>query len=201
VERQDHAVPPGADLAVTWERTSNADVAGLAATVNAEQSHALNSLTAYQHLHAFTAYLRYSQLGDLMADDMARAPDAAARQALDRQRAMHYSLATEIEGLFFPARYRNPDSGNYDVERELGGLQADDERDKDLNPAPHFQKADRLRTKSTWLVGVLVAFAAALWFFSLAEPMKHALKYALALGGLAFTGIGVAAMLALELLL
>jgi len=180
---------------------SNADVAGLAATVNAEESNALNSLTAYQHLHAFTAYLRYSKLGDLIADDMADVTDDAEWQALDRQRAEGYSLATGIEGVFFPSRYRSPESGNYDVDRELGGLQADDERDRDINPVPHFEKADRLRTKSTGLVGVLVAFAIGLWFFSLAEPMRRALKYALGLGGLGFTGIGVVALLALELLL
>ncbi len=180
---------------------SNADVDGLAATINAEESHALNSLTAYEHYRAFTSYLRYSVLGDLLANDMANAT-GDERDAMDRQRADAYSLAIEIEGPFFPSRYLNPEKkGDYDVQREIGGLMADDERQKDMAPEEHFTKADQLRSKANGLIAVLIAFAIALWFFSLAEPMKHFLKYGLALGGLAFALIGVVAIVGLELFL
>lgn len=177
---------------------SNADVNGLAATINLEESQALNSLTAYEHYRAFTAYLRYTHLGDLLYEDMQAASDADY-PILDRQRGDDYALAVELQGQFFPSRYLDPDSGNYQVAREINALVADDERDRDINPAPHFTKADELRTKSNYLVAVLVAFAIALWFFSLAESMRHAFKYALAVSGLVFTGIGVLAILAVEL--
>ena len=177
----------------------NADTDGLAATVHLEESQALNSLTAYQHYRAFTTYLRYSKLGDLFADDMAKAEGDQA-DTLKRQKEDAYTVAQEIQGQFFESRYLNPDNGNYDVDRELGGLLADDERQQDVAPAPHFDKADHLRSKSTWLIAVLVAFAIALWFFSLAEAMRHVFKYVLALGGFAFTFFGVVALLGLELL-
>ncbi len=178
----------------------NADVSGLAATLNVEESQALNSLTAYEHYRAFTTYLRYTHLGDLLYQDMQTASDADY-PVLDRQRGDDYALAVELQGQFFPSRYLDPESGNYQVDREINALVADDARDRDINPAPHFTKADDLRTKSNYLVAVLVAFAIALWFFSLAESMRHAFKYALAVGGLAFTGIGILAILAVELLL
>jgi hypothetical protein len=184
--------------AVAAGDASNADVAGLAAAVNLEEARALNSQTAYQHFRAFTAYLRYNTLGNLIAEDMANASDEAW-PILDRERGTFFTLAVQLEGTFFPKRYLNPENGNYDVQREIGGLLANDEQAKDIHPLPHFEKADRMRTKSNWLVAVLVAFAVALWFFTLAEGWRHVLKYVLALGGLAFTFIGVAGLVALEL--
>jgi hypothetical protein len=179
---------------------SNADMAGLAATLNAEETKSLNSLKAYEHYRAFTTYLRYAILGDLLAEDAANAPEEEAAE-LDQQRGDAYALAIEIESNFFSSRYLDPETGNYDTYRELGEAEADAEQAKDINPAPHFDRADRLRTKSNSLIAVLVVFAVALWFYTLAEGMRHSFKYVLAFGGTLFALIGVGALFALELLL
>jgi uncharacterized membrane-anchored protein len=87
------------------------------------------------------------------------------------------------------------------VDREIGALVSDEERDNDINPDPHFRRADRLRAKSIYLVAVLVFFAAALWFYTLAESTSSMFKYGLAIAGGLCTLIGLFAMLAIEIML
>ncbi|HLF26594.1 MAG TPA: hypothetical protein VJG32_09665 [Anaerolineae bacterium] len=170
--------------AVASDAASNADFSGLAATLNTEETRALNSVTVYEHYRAYTDYLRHNELGNVIADDL---PDASDSQAelLDRQMTEAWDLATEIQGSFFPNRYLDPD-GNYDTQRELEEEYADAGQQKDLNPEPHFTLSDRLRNKSTTLVSVLIVLAVSLLLYTLAETIDHIVRYALAAGGTLF---------------
>jgi hypothetical protein len=182
--------------AVAADIASNTDFSGLAATLNAEETRALNSVTAYEHYRAYTAYLRYNELGNVIAQDM---PDASEFEtpALDRQMSEAWDLATEIQGSFFPNRYLKPD-GSYDTQRELDEAWADAAQQKDLNPDPHFARADRMRAKSTTLIVLLIALAVALWCYTLAETLDHKLRYVLAAGGTLILAGSVIALIVVE---
>ena len=167
--------------AIAADSANNADARGLAATLNAEETRALNHVNTYEHYRAYTTYLRHNELGNLVAEDLPAAPEDEAK-ALERQKTDAWDLAVEIQGSFFPSRYLDPD-GSYDTQREIDETWADAEQQKDLHPEPHFGDADRLRNKATTIVILLVPLASALLAFALAESMKHKLKYVLAAGG------------------
>jgi hypothetical protein len=167
--------------AVAGDEAGNADFSGLAATLNSEEARALNSITGYEDLRAYTDYVRYNETGNALADALADAPEDE-QAALERQMREAWDLATEIQDRFFENRYVNAD-GTYDLARELDELWADDTLDKDMFPEPHFTRSDRLRAKSTSLVSILIALGAALVLFTLANMLTKAIRYILVAGG------------------
>jgi len=181
--------------AIAADAANNADAAGLAATLDAEETRAVNIVTTYEHYRAYTTYLRHNELGDRIAQDIPDATDAEA-EALQRQKTDAWDLAVAVQ-TFFDQRYLDPD-GNYDTQREIDELWADAQQSKDLYPAPHFANSDRLRNKSTTMVILLVPLALALSGFALAESMKHRLKYVLAAGGTLILIGSIAALLIME---
>jgi hypothetical protein len=183
--------------ALAADAANNADANGLAATINAEETRALNLVTAYEHYRAYTDYLRYNELGNTIYDDLSSA-SAEQFDILDRQKTEAWDLATELqESSFFRSRYLDRE-GNYDTARELDELQADAARQKDLNPDPHFALSDRLRAKSTTLVSILIPLAAALWCLTLAESLTHNVKYLLAGGGTLLLAASIIALIVVE---
>src|SRR5688572_26312154 len=116
---------------VADDGAGDADFAGLRASLNAEETRALNAVNAFEHYGAYTTYWRYNALGDALADDVEVA-EAEAAEALDRQRAEAYDLADANQDLF-PNRFLNRD-GTYSVARETGEAWADAAREKDLHP-------------------------------------------------------------------
>jgi len=182
--------------AIAADLANNADARGLAATLNAEETRALNHVNTYEHYRAYTTYLRHNELGNRIAEDLSTAAEDEAR-ALERQKTDAWDLAVEIQGGFFPPRYLDPD-GSYDTQREIDEAWADAAQQKDLNPEPHFADADRLRGKSTTMVILLVPLTVALLGFTLAESMKHAFKYVLAAGGSLILAGSLVALLLIE---
>ena len=168
--------------ALAADAAGNADADGLAATLNAEETRVLNCVTTYEHYRAYTMYLRYNELGNAISNDLSAAGDAEA-PALDRQMRESWDLATELQGSFFDSRYLDPQDGSYDTQRELEGLFADAARQSDVNPEPHLARADRMRAKSTTLIGLLTVLAASLLSFTLAESTTSRLRFVLAGGG------------------
>jgi hypothetical protein len=168
--------------ALAADAANNADASGLAATINAEETRALNRVTTYEHYRAYTQYLRFNELGNAIYDDLVNASDEEYT-ILDRQKTEAWDLATELqESGFFISRYLNSD-GSYDTAQELDEAWADAARAKDLNPDPHFTLGDRLRAKSTNLVALLIPLALALLLMTVSESLAHQVKYALAGGG------------------
>jgi hypothetical protein len=179
----------------------DADFAGLNATLNAEQTRTLNITTLYEHYRVYTAYFQHNELGNLIVDELDSATSADLG-LLDQQKTDAWNIATANQ-TFFPTRFLKQD-GSYDTQRELGEAWAEAGQQKDLNPAPHFAQADRLRAKSSWLVGILIVLAAALLLFTLAEglsPSAKLLRYGIALGGTVLVLVGSGAAVAVEMLL
>ncbi len=181
---------------VADDGAGDADFAGLRASLNAEETRALNAVDAYEHYGAYTTYWRYNALGDELATAVEAAPPEAV-DALDRQRAEAYDLADANQDLF-PNRFLNRD-GTYSVARETGEAWADAAREQDLYPDPQYAEADRLRTKSNQLLGTITLLGLALVVYTLVETVEGRLKLLLVGLGtlLAIAGVVVAVLLEL----
>ncbi|MCC7360418.1 MAG: hypothetical protein IT317_13125 [Anaerolineales bacterium] len=180
---------------VADDGAGDADFAGLRASLAAEETRALNAVDAYEHYGAYTNYWRYRALGDELADALqSAAPEAL--DALDRQRAEAYDLADANQDLF-PNRFLNRD-GTYSVARETGEAWADAAREQDLNPEPQYAAADKLRARSSQLLGTLTLLGLALVGYTLVEAADGRLKLLLAGGSTLLALVAVALAVLLE---
>lgn len=179
---------------VAADNAGDASLAGLMATLNVQETLALNNTQHYENYRAYTAYTRYNALGDEIELDLAKAsPDEA--EILDRQMREAWDAA---QSFYFPREYLKRD-GTYDTQRELGEALAETARQRDLNPQPHFTESDQSQTKSNWLIGVITGLAVALLCFTLVESVSSAaLKYVLLAAGVLITVGGMAATFAIE---
>jgi len=183
--------------AIAADNSGDADFAGIAATLNAEEARALNQITAYEHLRAYAEYVRYNEIGNQLNSEWLAADDADA-PALERQMRENWDLATELQESFFENRYVRED-GTYDLARQLDELWADDLLDKDAVPDPHFSLSDALRQRSITLVALLIPLGLALLFFTLAGTIKNRLRYLLAVAGVLILIGSAVALAAIEM--
>ncbi|MGB8645693.1 MAG: hypothetical protein WCF84_10675 [Anaerolineae bacterium] len=176
-------------IAVAYEHAGVTDLAGLAATINAEETHTLDTAQLYEHYRAYTSYVANQELAAQIAGDLKSAPaDQAA--ALKSQMDEARGLAAQNQD-FFPKRYLNPDE-TYNTQRELGEAWADAARAKDLTFTTHFQEADQLRDKTNKLFVALMLLGGALWFYTLAEILAGATRFGSAGVGLFLTLAAIA---------
>lgn len=152
--------------AVAADAAGDASLAGILATLNAEEVRALNTVEFYEHYRAFAGYAQHLAQGNQYETALETAAEAD-RPQLEEAMAEAWDIAESYE---FPRRYLNRD-GTYNAERELGEAWAEALRGKDLEPAPHFAAAVRLQTKSGNLIAVATLLAAALVAHTLAETM------------------------------
>ena len=197
---------------VTWRATVVAsasgaeNVAGLAATLNVEQTRTVTVTQLYQHYAAYTTFARYREQGRLLDTDFNRlqvlgyAPDVPPRlgmvQAdLDRRRVEAYDMANAGQ-YFFPTRYLDQD-GQYNIQREAGEASAEAARQLDLYPDQHFARADQLRDQSNNLVAVVIILTVSLllYTFAAAEALHKRLRFAAAGAGLLVMVVGIVAAL------
>lgn len=149
------------------------DFAGLDASIRSQKAEIINYVTAYEHYRAFTSYLRYNELGNLMYDPNAD-EDTDIRNGTIQREA--WGVASGISSVFFSPRYITPD-GQYDLERELQEELAKDAQDEDLNSAPYFEESDRQRNISSDLTADMIVFAFSFWFFTLGQATEKRIKY------------------------
>lgn len=186
---------------VIADASGDADVAGLRASVNAEETRALNYVNAYEHYGSFTTYSRYNELGNLISSDLEKDTSNLSEEEvylLDRQRAESYDLAKANQDLF-PNRFLNRD-GTYAVEREMGEMWADAAKEKDLNPDPQFADADKLRVRTNQMLTTLVLVALSLVFYTLVESFEGKAKYVMVGLGSAFLIAGSIAAVIIQLM-
>ncbi|MBI5650724.1 MAG: hypothetical protein HZC40_09820 [Chloroflexi bacterium] len=182
---------------VAADAAGDADFAGLRAMTNVEETRALNFVNAYENYGAFTAYLRHDQLGEMMVKDQAGKGEDA--NVIEQQRLEAHDLAIANQHLF-PNRFLNRD-GTYALQRQLGEMWADAAREKDLNPEPQFDDAEKLRGKTLGLLGMVVLLSFGLVSFTVVEVMRGCLRYApLALGAV-LTFVGTAGTILIELVI
>jgi hypothetical protein len=188
--------------AVASTEANQADFAGLAAAINAEEASILNHITVYEHYQAFLVYTRYNELGNRLADDLNASADIdpGKLEALEQTRSDSWGIAYGLQSLFFPSRYLRPD-GTYDFEREMDEEDSESERQRDVKPALHFTRADALRLKSNLLIGTLVLLGLSLWNFTCAQILERSIKYGFAIGGLLLLGASLLSAGLIELLM
>lgn len=184
--------------AVALQEAGDADFRGLVSTVNNEEARVLNTIRVSEHYQSFLAYTRHNELGYRLYDDLQATPENA--ETLERQKSDAWGMAYGLQSLFFPSRYLRPD-GTYDRQRELDELLADDQRRHDTRADLHFSAADTLRSKSNWLVAMLIVLGVSFWFFTLAQITENNWKFLFATaGGLFMLGASFA-VLVIELVM
>jgi hypothetical protein len=183
---------------VVADASGDADFAGLKASLNAEETRALNYVNAYEHYGAFSVYSRYNELGNQISKDL-ESSDLSEEQtfSLQRQMAESYDLAKSNQSLF-PNRFLKRD-GTYSVQAEMGERWADAAKEKDLNPDPQFAEADALRQKSNRMLIALGVISISLVFYALFESVGDRLKYVMVGVGFLLMVGGTIAAFALEL--
>lgn len=170
--------------AAASSEASQSDFSGLAAAINSEEAHVLNTISAYEHYQAFLTYTRYNELGYKLSDEITAAPDPndSALTPLEQLKSDSWGIAYGLQVIFFPSRYLRPD-GTYDLQREMDELSADSERQRDVKPSLHFDRADAQRLKSNLLISLLIFLGLALWMFTCAQIIERGIKYGFAVAG------------------
>ncbi|NOH02517.1 MAG: DUF2834 domain-containing protein [Chloroflexi bacterium] len=176
---------------VAVSNAGDADFAGLDASIRAQKADIINNVYAYEHYRAYTAYIRYDELGRLLYDPDADEETDLRNGALQRE---VWGVASGISSVFFSPRYINPD-GQYDLERELQEAWAQDSQNEDLNAPPYFEESDRLRARSSFLTADMIVFAVSFWFFTLAQAAEKKIKYLWAGIGILFALGGILGIL------
>lgn len=161
---------------VALSSAGDADFEGLTAAINAQREGVVNQINAYEHLRAYTAYTRYLELGYILWEEASQADSETAVQ-LDKQRKEFLGLASEMRSSFFQSRYMDTQQGLYNLQRELNEAWAEDILNYDLEPRPHFDRADALRTRSALLAGDMIIFAVSFWFLTVANVIENRWKY------------------------
>jgi hypothetical protein len=161
---------------VAGSGAADADFNGVSAAIKAQKAEVVNDVTAYEHYRAYTAYVRYDEMGNLIYAETVNSNEQEA-QALTNQRMEAWGLADALRISFFPQRYVDPDTGRYNIRRELDELWAEDAQADDLNGGPHFAEADRLRQRSLLLTADMIVFAVAFWFLTLSQIFENRAKY------------------------
>ncbi|MEW5960767.1 MAG: hypothetical protein AB1801_23830 [Chloroflexota bacterium] len=179
---------------VAADNAGDASLAGLVSTLNVQETLALNNAELYENYRAYTAYTRYNELGYQIEADLKNASTEEA-EVLDRQMREAWDTA---ESFYFPREYLKR-NGSYDTERELGETFAEAARQKDLNPQPYYDEADKMQTRSNRLIMVITGLAVGLLCFTLVESLNsRALKYIFMSLGLIITVAGVIATIAID---
>ncbi|MFN8398426.1 MAG: hypothetical protein U0X74_00310 [Anaerolineales bacterium] len=149
------------------------DFAGLDASIRGQKAEIINYVVAYEHYRAFTSYMRYNELGNLMYDPEADQDTDARNGAIQRE---VWGIASGISSVFFSPRYITSE-GQYDLERELQEEYAKDSQSEDLNPSPYFEESDKQRNISATLTADMIVFAVSFWFLTLAQATEKNIKY------------------------
>lgn len=178
---------------VAVSNAGDADFSGLDASIRAQKAEIINHVFAYEHYRAFTEYVRFNELGNLMHDPGATLDaDTEARYAAFQREV--WGLASGIGSVFFSPRYIDS-NGQYDLERELQEAFAQDAQNEDLNAGPYFEESDKLRRRSSFLTADMIVLAVSFWFLTLAQATEKQIKVVWAAIGLLFALAGIAGIL------
>ncbi len=172
--------------------------AGLRAVLNTETTRFINQAELYKNYRAYTFYTLNDQLQGQIATDLA---DTPPESILKRQQAQAADLVA-VSQRFFPQRYLNRD-GSYNIQRQLGEAWAQARQSTDLETQVHFNKARQARTKTSFIIVMLLGLTIALLFYTVAEglhPARKFLRYVIALAGTLFLLVSVAGSIAAEVL-
>jgi hypothetical protein len=171
-------------IALASDAAGDTALAGIIATINAEETLAVSDITAYENYRAYTGYSRYMLLATEFEADLAYASDEYEIEELESRLREARNTA---ETFYFPKRYLNRD-GSYNIARQRGEAWAEAARKQDLYPEPHFAQSEKMQAKTRWLVIVITLLALSLLLHTLAEVLAgNRLKLTLMLLGALLT--------------
>ena len=169
---------------------SDAEFAGMTASISAQEANLSHQLAAYEHSRVFADYRQYYDLYNLFSEEASKADESAA-QALRRQMDEVGGVIAVLWHDFLPQEYIKPDNSAYDVQRELDAQWAEMAQSNDLDPAPHFEEADALRKRTWFLTADTIVFGLAFWFFTMGRIIENRWKYLIAVTGIILMLIGI----------
>jgi hypothetical protein len=178
---------------------ADADFKGVSAAIKGQKEGVMNHILAYEHLRAYTSYLRYNEMGNLLYDEAVASE--TENEELTHRRMEAWGIADSIKISFFPPRYVDVLTGQYDIQRELSELWVAATRSSDLDSSSHFAESDTLRSKSLLLTANMIVFAVAFWFLTLAQIIENRAKYIMLAIGILVMLAGILGITYLELLL
>jgi hypothetical protein len=170
------------------------DYAGLRSTVYAVRAEAIDSVNAYESYGNYVNYLRNKRMGELIAAEIDKAPEAD-QAVLTEQMKVANDLA-DANNDMFPMKFMNRD-GTYSVKRQMGTMWADAAKENDLDYTAQFKSADKDRASTrTMLISVMVlSIATVLYAMVESFESKKSRMVFIVLGSLvALAGIAIAVL-------
>lgn len=156
--------------------SGDADFAGMSAMLAAEETRATNAILAYESYGAYLTYRQHRELAMSLQDALKDLPELSLEAAALRAQLDLAKVTSAIQQQRFSRRFVQRD-GSYDIDKQLSTLYADRAQQRNLNAAPSFAEADRLRLKVSWLQGTVIPLTVSLIFFTLAEALSRRLRW------------------------
>jgi hypothetical protein len=187
-----------ARAAVYNDAANDADQAGLSSAIDLALTQSSVEAQRAQNLSAFLQFAQHRRLAELISTQMDQIDSNSELWAqLDRESSAEWNKAINSR-YFFDANFYDKFTNTFDQQAFVDRQLAEEASLKDLNPDPHFGKAEAGRSTASRLLGLIAALAVALLLFAVANILNNRLRYVVAgLGVLIIVG-SIAAALAIE---
>jgi hypothetical protein len=174
-------------VAIASSNASSADTRGLLAEVDRADVNLQASIQVFGHKAAYVSFVTNKSLGEAF--------QALGDENQPLSLAFNSAAASTLD--FLPRIYIDRDE-NFDFVRDQGETEAEFSLNRDTNPQPQYDAADRSRAKALWLLVDLIWFSGALVALTLADAIRNPLRYFFLLGGLGILFTGSLAAILIE---
>lgn len=181
-------------VAVTSDLANRADGAGLRAITDREDSITRAQIILAEHLSAYVSYLKNDALADAY-NTLARANPARTDLA-DYASVFRYAANQALDAI--PQRYIDREE-RLMRERDLGAHIAQEARGKDIEPQPHFARADAYRQKIRYLLVTIFSLSFAAFLLTTADAIHNPLRYLFLVGGAVVFALATLVALLIEI--
>lgn len=180
---------------------SDADVRGTVSIINRNQALVASDADTYRNLSAYLQVRIHDTLSrNLLADSERRASDDPRRTRLwDDGWTEIFVAEAYLEQVNVRPEYIRPD-GSYDGQAAQDIDMAQRALSTDFDPqSRNFARADQLRSKVRWLIGLALVLSVALFCYTLATVIQRRLKYVFFAVGSAIFVVVIVGTIAVEL--
>ena len=174
-------------VAVASSNASSADTRGLLAEVDSADVTLQASITVFGHKAVYASFVTNKALGDAF--------DSLGSNYQPVSFAFKSAAARSLD--FLPRIYLDRNE-NFDVARDQGETAANIALNHDTNPQSQYSAGDSSRVKSLWLLGDLIWFSGALVALTLADAIRHPVRYFFLLAGIGILFSGSLAVVLIE---
>ncbi|MCX7840537.1 MAG: hypothetical protein N2559_13955 [Anaerolineae bacterium] len=181
-------------VAVTSDQANRADGAGLRAMTDREDITLRAQIILTEHLTAYASYLENDALADAYKA-LARVNPGQTDLA-DYASVFRYAANQARDAI--PQRYLDREE-RLMRERDLGANIAQEVRNKDVEPLPHFARADAYRQKIRLLLVTIFSLSFAAFLLTIADALHNPLRYLFLLGGATVFILATLAALSIEI--